>query len=698
MGRGLPPTPVTGGQVRRQLGWSPGASRRIDSSITEPARCQKDGPWWHRTNHLNCMTGLLASHQGEPGSIPGQVIPDFRKWELCQTIPHVYGFPRGSPVSPALSFQRCSILTSFTLIGSQDLDILLPMDKFPLQHAKRLQIRISWHAATFKYYYCVYSVCMRLAYKKVLHLLVRLLNKRGCCEKTLTMAAEDSVELGPLAWWPSFQVSLGRLKQGGREQPLIYAYILVGPISLLFPPPPGRCCHNIWAGPSRSRCPTRLHTFCQPKLLVTTAQSYLLTALTTSRMLFWSHDLQNILYEDNGRPSHECFSVECALPKGGVCCPLIFFAFFGNCLWASLLHWLLHRCEATPFLTALPVIGEHNCEEFIYWRSVTHGVSEKAWSKVGDTTVSVVASGIAAVALEHKTVSRLQHAGDANKLLGAFSRLAASGRPLLSITKDARVYLALNCHCNRDSSFSLSHPVLRRPSSDGIEKVTWRSFGDILCSTAGRSGVAVRLLTSRQGDLVSITGAATPSPRLSRVGIMPDHARRSTGFSRGPPVSPALVFRRCSVRTLVSPSSALKTSLFRWSLYREQPLKAFAPAHDSTRRRGASPRRRQGDAPTAAEGHSPHVVVPPVRQGHAGHERPSPRLTPARACPPPPPSHIIPTRTCPRLAGAERLHQGHWYSTFTVTSHFALAMAAQSLSAAVHLPLHAFLVGVRGSP
>ncbi|KAJ8868512.1 hypothetical protein PR048_030040 [Dryococelus australis] len=47
---------------------------------------------------------LLASYQGEPG-----------------LIPDVGRFSRGSPVSPALSFRRCSILTSFILIGAQDL-------------------------------------------------------------------------------------------------------------------------------------------------------------------------------------------------------------------------------------------------------------------------------------------------------------------------------------------------------------------------------------------------------------------------------------------------------------------------------------------------------------------------------------------------------------------------------------------------
>ncbi|KAJ8897626.1 hypothetical protein PR048_002975 [Dryococelus australis] len=52
---------------------------------------------------------LLASHQGDQGSIPGLVIPDFRMWESCRTMPLVGGFSRGSPVSPALLFQCCSI-------------------------------------------------------------------------------------------------------------------------------------------------------------------------------------------------------------------------------------------------------------------------------------------------------------------------------------------------------------------------------------------------------------------------------------------------------------------------------------------------------------------------------------------------------------------------------------------------------------
>ncbi|KAJ8871310.1 hypothetical protein PR048_027627 [Dryococelus australis] len=44
----------------------------------------------------------LAPHEGELGSIPGRVTPDFRMWETCRTMPLVGGFSRGSPVRPCL--------------------------------------------------------------------------------------------------------------------------------------------------------------------------------------------------------------------------------------------------------------------------------------------------------------------------------------------------------------------------------------------------------------------------------------------------------------------------------------------------------------------------------------------------------------------------------------------------------------------
>ncbi|KAJ8866586.1 hypothetical protein PR048_032445 [Dryococelus australis] len=55
---------------------------------------------------------------------------DFLMCESCRTMPLVGGFSRGSPVSPALSFRRCSILTSITLIDSQDLAVKISPNLF----------------------------------------------------------------------------------------------------------------------------------------------------------------------------------------------------------------------------------------------------------------------------------------------------------------------------------------------------------------------------------------------------------------------------------------------------------------------------------------------------------------------------------------------------------------------------------------
>ncbi|KAJ8894612.1 hypothetical protein PR048_007276 [Dryococelus australis] len=76
-----------------------------------------------RNNDEERSVSLLASHQGEPGSIPGRFTPDFRKWESCRTKPLVGEFSRGPPAFPAPSFRLCSTLTSITLIGSQDITV-----------------------------------------------------------------------------------------------------------------------------------------------------------------------------------------------------------------------------------------------------------------------------------------------------------------------------------------------------------------------------------------------------------------------------------------------------------------------------------------------------------------------------------------------------------------------------------------------
>ncbi|KAJ8874051.1 hypothetical protein PR048_024891 [Dryococelus australis] len=82
---------------------------------------------------------LLASHQGDPGSIPGRITPDFRMWDPCRTMPLVGGFSRRFPVFPALSFQRCSVLTLITIIGSQYFDAESRLNPFTHSPQKALK-------------------------------------------------------------------------------------------------------------------------------------------------------------------------------------------------------------------------------------------------------------------------------------------------------------------------------------------------------------------------------------------------------------------------------------------------------------------------------------------------------------------------------------------------------------------------------
>ncbi|KAJ8890982.1 hypothetical protein PR048_010491 [Dryococelus australis] len=64
---------------------------------------------------------LLASHQGKLGSIPGRVTPGFSHVGIVRTMALVGRLSRGIPFPPPFSIRRCSILTSVTLIDSQDL-------------------------------------------------------------------------------------------------------------------------------------------------------------------------------------------------------------------------------------------------------------------------------------------------------------------------------------------------------------------------------------------------------------------------------------------------------------------------------------------------------------------------------------------------------------------------------------------------
>ncbi|KAJ8889152.1 hypothetical protein PR048_008646 [Dryococelus australis] len=93
--------------------------------------------WHRRLGHLhrrnmNILKNMASGAESlqvssetktKNAKIPGRVTPDFCLWESCRMMPLADWFCWGYPVSSALSFWRCSILTSITLIGSQDLDV-----------------------------------------------------------------------------------------------------------------------------------------------------------------------------------------------------------------------------------------------------------------------------------------------------------------------------------------------------------------------------------------------------------------------------------------------------------------------------------------------------------------------------------------------------------------------------------------------
>ncbi|KAJ8872590.1 hypothetical protein PR048_026196 [Dryococelus australis] len=82
-----------------------------------------------RYNNLNNIEATVAERLARSPSTKANRVqspagsPDFRKWESYRTMPLTSGFSRGSPVSSAPSFLRCSIFTSIILIGSQYLAV-----------------------------------------------------------------------------------------------------------------------------------------------------------------------------------------------------------------------------------------------------------------------------------------------------------------------------------------------------------------------------------------------------------------------------------------------------------------------------------------------------------------------------------------------------------------------------------------------
>ncbi|KAJ8870457.1 hypothetical protein PR048_029479 [Dryococelus australis] len=110
--------------------------RRIPAELTRGSRERNtDGSRNHISVHVTIaysrgrsgvVVRLLASHLGEPGSIPGGAIPGAshaRIEKSYRTMPLVAKFSRSSIASSALAIRRCSILASFHSLWLSRLEI-----------------------------------------------------------------------------------------------------------------------------------------------------------------------------------------------------------------------------------------------------------------------------------------------------------------------------------------------------------------------------------------------------------------------------------------------------------------------------------------------------------------------------------------------------------------------------------------------
>ncbi|KAJ8869579.1 hypothetical protein PR048_028571 [Dryococelus australis] len=129
--RGLPNGNPVSYHCVTSLGWQ----QLVLMQNIMTSECGRIGCVVLRCNLLDLVKLTLPEVEEYPGSrtsarvhespalLPGRFTPDFPLCGLYRTMPLVGGFSRRSPVSLALSFRHCSILTSITLIGSQDLDV-----------------------------------------------------------------------------------------------------------------------------------------------------------------------------------------------------------------------------------------------------------------------------------------------------------------------------------------------------------------------------------------------------------------------------------------------------------------------------------------------------------------------------------------------------------------------------------------------
>ncbi|KAJ8880805.1 hypothetical protein PR048_017276 [Dryococelus australis] len=97
--------------------------------VTIPTTCASFSPLPHMYSLVGSGVALVQWLDNSPPTktnrvrFPVGLLSDFCTWVSCRTMPLAGGFSLGSPVCLAPAFRRHSILTSITLIGSQDLDL-----------------------------------------------------------------------------------------------------------------------------------------------------------------------------------------------------------------------------------------------------------------------------------------------------------------------------------------------------------------------------------------------------------------------------------------------------------------------------------------------------------------------------------------------------------------------------------------------
>ncbi|KAJ8865934.1 hypothetical protein PR048_033457, partial [Dryococelus australis] len=118
--------------------------------------------------HGGRAVSLFASHQGDPGLIPGRVTPACgnRAGQCRWSAGFLEDHP--SPPQPSLSFQRCYMLASITLIGSQDLVVKSRQNlSAPLPQEQRFLLSayfISWRSAFVRLIKLCYVLITKLLY------------------------------------------------------------------------------------------------------------------------------------------------------------------------------------------------------------------------------------------------------------------------------------------------------------------------------------------------------------------------------------------------------------------------------------------------------------------------------------------------------------------------------------------------------